>query len=470
MVTKKVERVHNGTSLPEQIIYNWLKEEFGEENVVNRDISHEGLEFDVYVKPLELLIEYGDNMYHNYKSDIKEIDIKKVKYAKENNIKLLRVFNDGESNSAYLNGDLLVFNIKTDKFLVKQVLPLIGHYINDCYGVAVDVNTMNEKILAQAIANTYYSPYKDSFGEKYPELAQYWCDSENFGVNPNAISIACPYEFIFTCPECGHRFKSTIQKFIDDSVCKCCGHNVRFGEEEVVSIYKMKGMHNNIDCFILNKEELRCGYNEILYSVISSAIDTGNAGKLVNSKIIKHVSNIKGLKSYTLIGEYGVKIPKQVQLQYDMLMDAIVSLNIDFSDFKVKVKQKEYDNITIQELTLFDLAVKFDNQTEEINIETEKDKVFKSSIFGGTEKRSKKPSITNEDLIICENYINAISNSCGKYEYVNYVNNNFNMFTNPAKCKISHIISASPEDNNRIKYFMGIGHLTEQCIRESCEA
>ena len=165
MITKKVERVHNGTSLPEQIIYNWLKGEFGEENVINRDKRHNDLEFDIYIKPLELLIEYGDRLYHNYKSDIREKDIEKVKYAKENNIKLLRVFNDGETDTAYLDKDLIVFNIKVDKFMNKQVLPLISNYIGDCYGVYINANTMNEKVLAQAIANTYYSSYKDSFGE-----------------------------------------------------------------------------------------------------------------------------------------------------------------------------------------------------------------------------------------------------------------------------------------------------------------
>lgn len=356
--------VSAGTSLPEQIIYLWLKKNLGEEQVVNRDTSFDGLEFDISVRKLGLLIEYGDYTYHNYKDDVKKKDIDKLRYAKEHDLKLLRVFNDGKTELAYMSNDLIVYNRNKDKYLLRQVLVLISQYIEEECGVFIEPNTMDENVLAQAISVTYNSAYIDSFGRKYSNLVQFWDTEKNMGIKPERIGITCPFEFVFKCSKCNRYFKSTIRKFISDSRCRCCGHNLRIEEDTVVDLDKMEGMHENIEAFIINGEETHCTYNDILYTTLVTAIHVGRVDGLAQNNIIKSIVDIRNAEKYTIIGAFGTHLYEDSTRQYNMLMETLVVLDIDFSNIKVKVKQEPYKFEKIRNSIFINLDNEINNQFE----------------------------------------------------------------------------------------------------------
>lgn len=361
---EEIDMVSAGTSLPEQIIYLWLKKNLGEEQVVNRDTSYDGLEFDISVRNLGLVIEYGDYTYHNYKDDVKKKDIDKVKYAKEHGLKLLRIFNDGKTELAYMTNDLIVYNRSKDKYLLRQVLVLVSQYIEEKCGVFIEPNTMDENVLAQAISATYNSKYIDSFGKKYSNLISFWDTEKNMGIKPEKIGITCPFEFVFKCNKCNRYFKSTIRKFISDSRCRCCGHNLRIEEETVIDLDMMEGMHENIEAFIINGEETQCTYNDILYTTLVTAIHVGRVEGLLQNKIIKNLVDIRNAEKYTIIGAYGTYLFEERARQYNMLMETLVVLDIDFSSIKVKVKQEHYKFEKVRNSVFISLENEIKNQFE----------------------------------------------------------------------------------------------------------
>lgn len=364
---EEAEMNKSGTSLPEQIIYMWLKKNLGEDKVINRDIF-DGFEYDISIRSLNLVIEYGDSLYHNYLDDSNKRDIDKVEYAKQHDLNLLRVFNDGKTEKAYIDNNLIVFKSNKDKYLLKQVLGLISYYIEENCGVFIEPNTMDENVYAQAVSSICNSSYIDSFETKYPELARYWDTEKNLGISPKKICTTSNFKFIFKCPECGNHFKTTIPSLINNSVCECCGHNFRIQEkEEIVSLDKLKGLHNNVKCFMINGEVMECSYNDMIYSTVKVAYTSGKISLLAEEGLVKSVrcTEIKG--DYVVIGEYFLPIYQDTAKQYKMLIDILVALDIDVSAIKVRVEQQKKNEICVKPVKFVDLSKELKNQEEIIN-------------------------------------------------------------------------------------------------------
>lgn len=354
---------NTGTSIPEQIIYLWLKENFPEGEVHNRYLGYDGLEFDIAIPKLNFVIEYGDGLAHNYLLDTKPKDIEKLKYTQSHGLNLLRIFNLPENDVAYCEDELIVYNGAKDKYLMRQVLPLISHYMEKRYNIKIDYHQVSENLIMRAISNVYKVKYIDSFGKKYPRIAKCWDEELNYCLKPEKVSVDSPHPYTFLCPHCKSRFGVTIADIIKNSTCNYCGINFMLDDlDRLYELDELDGLHENIEYFLLGNIKADCGYDELIKIIIKQGIESGHGEHLRDEHIIKRITDTISVNGYEICGQYKYKIPTKIVERYNMLMETLVCLDIDFSDIKVKLKK--YANNKNKETLPFGLLSERNNVGE----------------------------------------------------------------------------------------------------------
>lgn len=349
-----------GTSLPEQIIYLWLKQYFLEGEVFNRYLGYDGLEFDIAIPKLNFVIEYGNMLTHNYLLDNKPMDIKKVRYAETHGLTFLRIYNMQQNKKAYCENNLIVYNGAEDKFLIRQVLPLLSKFINSKYKIETNPLHLSEGIVIQAMNNVHKVKYIDSFGKRYSKIAKYWDIEGNYGMKPEKVSVESPHAYTFRCPCCNKPFAITLKKILRNASCSNC--NVNFILDDVDRLYaldELDGLHENIDYFMLGDLKAECNYGDIIRIVIRQGIDCGKGSSLLNERLIKGLTDTPNITDYEIYKEYKYKIPANILEQYNMLMEIMICLDVDYSDIKVKLKRDA--NISNKNAPLFSLDIERKN-------------------------------------------------------------------------------------------------------------
>ena len=96
------------SSFFEQCLFVSLGKIYGKENILNRDKKTIGKELDIYIPKEKMAIEYGSWFWH---SDKLEKDIKKYTLCKQNNIKLLTIYDHYNEDSLddLFDGNVLTF-------------------------------------------------------------------------------------------------------------------------------------------------------------------------------------------------------------------------------------------------------------------------------------------------------------------------------------------------------------------------
>jgi hypothetical protein len=158
---------------------------------VKENFIIEGYKYDIYIKDINLLIEY-DGFYWHRKEKVKANDIKKNIIAKNNNTSLLRLREQGLKKTKI---DDLILSVNTNTirgneaqfFIINQVLDYINlnhqidfvkyknNYLNKNY--FINETLYNEKLSLGFVKNNLT---KNRMFEQY--------DKEKTGINPKAIS------------------------------------------------------------------------------------------------------------------------------------------------------------------------------------------------------------------------------------------------------------------------------------------
>lgn len=126
---------HNKSSYPEQIIYLWCKKNFID--VLNRDKTKCGVEADILIEDIKLIIEYNSYYYHKIKQDRSKKDIEKLNIYRKNGYYVL-IIEDTYDNDI-IDGDVIYHNYLKDK---------------DCYNL---IRMISEYLLFNNIQHKYTS-------------------------------------------------------------------------------------------------------------------------------------------------------------------------------------------------------------------------------------------------------------------------------------------------------------------------
>lgn len=169
-------------------------------NNVEENFILEGYKYDVYVKDINLLIEYDGYHWHSKYKTIKN-DLLKNQIASDNNFDILRIREQG-LNKINDNDIILNFNCDTYRDNESQIniLNLLIDYINNNYNKTISKyenyflndSLYNEKLSQGFVKNDLTN---------HPKFSEY--DEEKTGINPRAISCGSRQMVYWKCDK-GH--------------------------------------------------------------------------------------------------------------------------------------------------------------------------------------------------------------------------------------------------------------------------
>lgn len=215
-----------GTSFPELAIYYAICEIF---SIVKNKYRFmpvgRSLELDIYIKDINLGIEYDGVYWHNI-DGVQEREAKKDAACKALGIRLLRV---KEAREISTSDDPLIVDTNTilcqsSGMYVDKVIRLIATWIRKNYHI--DECRLSDNQIATAIStakaavNMHKVP--NSVAEVAPEVAARWDYEKNGSLKPENVSRGCKYKAWFKCPDCGNSYYSFIRKQVNGQRCPIC--------------------------------------------------------------------------------------------------------------------------------------------------------------------------------------------------------------------------------------------------------
>ena len=218
---KKCNRT--GTSYNEQYIYWALKQLFPDTKnryKTFKDIDSRGIELDVYIKELNLAIEYSPTYWHDNRNDRDNL---KKRLCEQNNIRLIQIIEDSydeykEKYTEIFTEDCIyvptLVSSNKDNYLLKivsYILNSIGHSIEE-----IDVNLVKQNALDYSKKKI---EYEKSVEFIYPTLAAEFHPTLNT-VKPSEITPGSHIRIKFLCPNCQYGSQGEWETEIATRVCK----------------------------------------------------------------------------------------------------------------------------------------------------------------------------------------------------------------------------------------------------------
>lgn len=172
-----------------------------------------GKEIDIYLPNKNIGIEYDGSAWHKNKSR----DIKKNNLCNENNIKLIRVRENG--CPMLDNSSIDYYFEKTESF--SNLNEIIYKIIYDLYKVKIDINIEKDRFEIYRIVN--YSIKEKSLESMYPDIAKEWDYEKNDNLKPSQFYSHSSKRFWWICPK-GHSYNTSIAKRADGANCPYCSN------------------------------------------------------------------------------------------------------------------------------------------------------------------------------------------------------------------------------------------------------
>lgn len=217
------------TSMPEQIIYSWLKSYF---NKVSNRYKIDGNEADIFVQDLNLVIEYQSNWHKGYE----QRDLNKLQFFKSKNYTVLWVgtYNPGIEPSNFIKHKGPNTSDNECRKLVKEM----SDWINNVYQI---------KLPTEITPNILKEARKWSKQITYENSLEYWCNNiapkwignqilEGWDYELNAkegldillLTYGSTKKAWFKCNQ-GHSWKASINNMSKGSWCPICnkGHGTK---------------------------------------------------------------------------------------------------------------------------------------------------------------------------------------------------------------------------------------------------
>ena len=214
------------TSLPEKTIYWWCKEQFNE--VYNRN-KIEGREADIFIKDINLIIEYQGIAWHHGNKLKKDFD--KYNFFKSLGYDVLWIVNNLEFEDEYREVPMILHNYEINDRCINLVRDL-SRYFSDKYNLKTN-NEITDKVLFNAW-NDLYSDGKDVLRrwcdehkdlKQSEEILRYWnydLNNKN-GITPENIKYNSSTTVYFTCDKCKQVYEGPLYRFTKfEGKCPYC--------------------------------------------------------------------------------------------------------------------------------------------------------------------------------------------------------------------------------------------------------
>ena len=172
-----------------------------------------GKEIDIYLPDKNIGIEYDGSAWHKNKTR----DIKKNNLCNDNNIKLIRI---RENGCPMLDDSSIDYYFeKTENF--SNLNEIISTIIYSLYKTNIDVNIEKDRFEIYKIVN--YSIKEKSLESMYPEIAKEWDYEKNKDLKPSQFYSHSSKKFWWVCPK-GHSYNTSIAKRTDGANCPYCSN------------------------------------------------------------------------------------------------------------------------------------------------------------------------------------------------------------------------------------------------------
>lgn len=206
------------TSFAEQCVFFYVKQLYPD--AINRYKSEwlGNFELDIYIPSIHYAIEYDGMAWH--KNETINREQRKYKLCSEKNIKLIRL----REQFVELGSDIADYqysckNLYKPHNLEKILINLLTFLNFKGIGCPIHINIEKDKTLIQQYMQEIE---KNSFADKFPDLAKEWHPTKNIGLSPNMFKPYSDKKVWWICKTCGYEYESTVGHRAYGSACKKC--------------------------------------------------------------------------------------------------------------------------------------------------------------------------------------------------------------------------------------------------------
>ena len=242
IIDKKQKRgTKQGTSFEEVRFFYYIKKVFSETKNRHRvEINSKKIEVDIYIKSLNLAIEYDGMLYHS-KDTMVEKDIKKNKLLNEKGILLLRIreiCRNGNKTLPIISKNEFYHVPDSRKSLKKCTCELFDYISNNFELKTKQKNTISEIINSDFNDDTelykFYSKTikNNSISVTNPELSKDWNYNKNDDLLPEHVGRGSTVEVWWKCHKCENEWLASVhdRSHRNNKCMKCKSLGLRFPE------------------------------------------------------------------------------------------------------------------------------------------------------------------------------------------------------------------------------------------------
>ena len=237
------------TSVPEQLIYHYVKQLFP------TTISGYRLyntEIDIFIPSLNIGIEYDGENFHKTKAKYKK-DIKKNELLQKNGITLIRIREEGchkmETDKCIIYDCKFKSDYSYLNTIITQLLDYLTVKTNIEKKIIVDINTIINAILSD-IRNI---PFEKSFAFLYKDVADEWDYSENTPLKPEMFFPMSDKTVRWICKKCGGKWSAPIKSRSLGYGCSRCAKRHQYSTKEwimrAVEVHGNKFDYSKVEYF-----------------------------------------------------------------------------------------------------------------------------------------------------------------------------------------------------------------------------
>ena len=205
------------TSIPEKIIYYYLKQVFPNTVPNYKPKWLNSKELDIYIPELNVGIEYDGQYYHKNSKK----DLEKDSLCSKNNVKLIRI---REKGLKPIESSAIIYSMKKDNtgdyLYIEDSLEFLNNYLN--INMDYDINRDIDKIISMI----NFLEKENCISKTNPEVLREWDYEKNdkLGINPDYFSNGSSLKVWWKCNK-GHSYKATIStKINQDTKCPYCAN------------------------------------------------------------------------------------------------------------------------------------------------------------------------------------------------------------------------------------------------------
>lgn len=209
------------TSFREQALFYYIKKLYPHTISRYKPNNFGQFELDIYIPELNTAIEYDGVAWH--KENKYEREQRKYKLCKEAGIKLIRV---KEKMPEQLDLQLADKIISSDDFESEEGFTKVIHTVLGRISLGqhfywinpIDVNLSRDRFEIMK----YATQIKNSFADKFPELAKEWHPIKNGTLEPTMFKPKSGFKAWWICPRCGNEYEQQIGHRATGSGCPKC--------------------------------------------------------------------------------------------------------------------------------------------------------------------------------------------------------------------------------------------------------